>query len=172
MARTSRLLLLQFGLAAGLAGWLIDYFSLRVLDRFLGLGWGSPIGVAVVGLALFAWTWSIKDRLPRTERRPDGQVLVHRSANPLPPIVAARAAALAMAASRTGALLFGGYGGLAVFALAHRQIAVANHHLAMAGLTMIAAAGMVLVALWLERLCSLPKPPLEEPDHAEPNQAG
>jgi hypothetical protein len=72
------------------------------------------------------------------------------------PLVAARTAALAMAASRTGAIAGGVYLGIALsFATRWGQEA-GRERVITAGLSVLASIAVVAVALWLERMCRLP----------------
>jgi hypothetical protein len=75
---------------------------------------------------------------------------------PVPPIAAARTAAFAMAASRTGAVVAGLYTGIAVatvtaFATPAGSAAFSSAALAATGSIVLAGA-----ALWLESLCRIP----------------
>lgn len=100
----------------------------------------------LLAIALAAWTWFLRPRL----RKEPGSI-------PVPPLAAARTAAFAMAASRTGAVVAGIYAGIAVatvsaLATPAGASAFTSALLASTGSIVLAAA-----ALWLEALCRLPE---------------
>jgi hypothetical protein len=139
-----RILLAMAAIAAAL-GWgaltLVEGQSGRVIP----VPWLSAATMWVLAVALLIWATLSR---PRLQRLP--------GARPMPPLVAARTAALAMAASRVGALVGGFYLGVAIGAVARRTSEAGND-------TMLAGAGaalgslaLVIVALWLEKLCRLP----------------
>ena len=96
MTPTSLRLLATLGLVSAVAGWVIA----DLVDRFAGRGmpvpWTAPATLGILALALVFWAMGMRRRLR------DGHV---------DPFVAARTAALAMAASRTGAIATGVYPG-------------------------------------------------------------
>jgi hypothetical protein len=75
----------------------------------------------------------------------------------MPPLVAARTAALALAASRTGALIGGFYLGVALGLLGVSDTPTGSSSLSAALTSVLACAVLVGAALWLERLCRLPE---------------
>ncbi len=99
----------------------------------------------LLAVALLVWTLLAR---PRLARKPG-----HR---PLSPFVAARSAALAMAASRTGSLVAGFYLGMAIGALPDRNSPAGSGSIWAALIATTGAVALVVVALWLERLCRLP----------------
>lgn len=148
-----------FSLAIGslLFGFVLVYAVRELLDYNLPVGSSSIIGIGLVDLALVAWIYAIKDRLPTLSKDEAGEVQMLRASNPLPSLVAARSAALALAASRTGALLSGFYFGIALSSLLNFQVVAVQ---ATFWNSLIAAAFSVILAglgLWLERICTLPK---------------
>jgi hypothetical protein len=69
----------------------------------------------------------------------------------------ARAAVLAKASSTTGAVLLGAYGGLFAWTLPRRdELVLAQRDALVAGLTALAALGLVVAAIVLERACRTP----------------
>lgn len=109
----------------------------------------------LLAIALAAWAWFLR---PRLRKEP--------GSTPVPPIAAARTAALAMAASRTGAVVAGIYAGIAiatVTALSTPAGAAAFTSAILASTGSIVLAG---AALWLEWLCRLPE------DDEDDNGAG
>ena len=75
----------------------------------------------------------------------------------MPPLVAARTAALALAASRTGALIGGFYLGIALGLIGVLQTPSGSSSFGAAVASVVACALMVAVALWLEWMCRLPE---------------
>jgi hypothetical protein len=94
--------------------------------------------------------WAFSSR-PRLQGRP--------GAKPMPPLVAARTAALAMAASRIGALVMGFYAGIAVGMAPSLVTASGLQIFWAASATALGSFALVAAALWLEHLCRLPVGP-------------
>lgn len=148
-------------LAAGGIGvaWPLDLLSLQLLGGFLPVG---PTGTGLIGVsaqALAIWGWLIRDRLPRPARDEEGNPIVLRAANPLPPLQAARTLAIALAASRAGSLFAGFYAGLAVAAASNLGLQVAQAHLLLSATTAALSVLLALVGLWVETMCALPPEP-------------
>jgi hypothetical protein len=72
------------------------------------------------------------------------------------PLVAARSAALAMAASRTGAIVAGFYAGVAIAFAPSWDLSAARERIVIALVTVVGAGLVVVAALWLERVCRVP----------------
>lgn len=89
------------------------------------------------------------------------------SANRMPPLVAARTVALAMAGSRVGALVFGFYVGLLVINLQLTRTPDVSQRLLIIALVALAALVLTVTAVWLERLCQIKQPPTDG-DGVEP----
>jgi hypothetical protein len=141
-------LLAAVAVLSAVAGWAVT----RLVDAFAGralvVPWSLP--VVMLGLAgvLALWTRSVRARLAR---RPGTE--------PVPPLLAARTAALALAGSRTGALVGGFFLGVLVGLAPGRESEYVRSLLLAAALTVVGSALLVLVSLWLERVCRLPDPP-------------
>ena len=139
-----RVLVALAAIAAAL-GWgaltLVEGQSGRVIP----VPWLSAATMWVLTVALFIWAVLSRPRLQRAE-----------GAKPMPPLVAARTAALAMAASRVGALVGGFYLGLAMGALGRRVSEAGSATLLSAAAAALGSLALVVVALWLEKLCRLP----------------
>lgn len=150
--------LAALGVIAGALGWgavtLVEGQSGRVIP----VPWMAAATMWVLALALFLWAWSSRPRLQR-----------HDGARPMPPLVAARTAALAMAASRVGALVGGFYLGIDVGVLGLRTTEAGTQTLMSSLGAALGAIALVIVALWLERLCRLP---LDEDGEANGRGAG
>lgn len=144
-------LLIAVAVVAGALGWGAAYLLDERVGRYLTVPWAAAATFLVLGLALLYWTRAVRARLagkPGTK--------------PLPPLVAARTAALAMAASRVGAFFFGWYLGIGIELLPAVDVpAVRDSALASAG-CVVGALLLVVAGLWLERNLRLPDPP-EDP---------
>ena len=86
--------------------------------------------------------------------------------SPMDPLVAARSAAMAMAASRIGALVAGFYAGIAVGMAPHADTVSGAQIIWAAVAASVGAVGLVAAALWLEHLCRLPIGPPDGPNRA------
>lgn len=151
MKPTSAWTLVALALLGGAVGYLIGtsaYGDLPPLPVY------PPLLIGVVAVVELGMAKVIRDRLAGR---------VRRDARPLHPEQVARAAVLAKASSPTGALLAGGYAGLAVY-LARDSAPAAADDRPIAIATVVAAVVLVAVALWLERSCRVP----DDPDGPEP----
>lgn len=148
MTPTSGRLLAALAVLSAAAGWGLSGVWETVTGRYLPVPWTTAAALALLAAALLIWALLVR---PRLRHDPD--------ARPLEPLVAARTAALAMAASRTGAIAGGVYLGIALsFATRWAQDA-GRERVVSAGLAVLASVALVAVALWLERMCRLPDPP-------------
>lgn len=122
---------------------------MRVADSLLGrlmpLTWSAAVAIWVLAAALAMWAWIIR---PRLLGRPKHL--------PLPPVVAARTAALAMAASRTGAAIGGLYLGFCVALIAELSNAAGREYAGIAATAAVGSAALAAAGLWLERMCRIP----------------
>lgn len=145
MKPTKVRLLLTLAVLAGAIGWGAVSLIQGQSGRILPVPWLAASTMWILALALGIWTLLAR---PRLQRRP--------GTKPLPPIVAARTAALAMAASRTGSLVGGFYLGVALAALPARFTAAGIDTLWAASGTAAGSLLLVVAALWLEHICRLP----------------
>jgi hypothetical protein len=109
---------------------------------------GSAFAMILVFVTLLLWTVMTRARLK------PGATL-----NRLHPIVAARSAALAMAASRVGSLAFGFYVGVLLANIAADYSSAGTDRIRISAATAIASLLTAVVALWLERICRVKEPP-------------
>lgn len=137
-------------------GWVLVDLVERVSGRILGVPWLAAIGLWVLALGVLGWTILSRGRLrggsgpaAAATSGPGGD---HRR---MPPLVAARTAALALAASRTGALIGGFYLGVALGLVGVSDTPTGSASLAAALASVLACAVLIGSALWLERLCRL-----------------
>ena len=121
--------------------------STRTPDaRSLPVPWTAPVVMALLAFALVLWTRGTRAGLARKP-----------GTKPMEPIVAARSAALAMAGSRTGAVVGGFYLGVAVALSGSWEVPYVREGLVLLSLaTVLGSIGVVAASLWLERVCRLP----------------
>lgn len=116
-----------------------------LFGRTLPVPWTAAATLGILALALFFWALALRPRLLRK-----------KGTTPVSPFVAARTAALAMAASRTGALVTGFYLGAAAMFSTRTYIEAARERLWFSLAAAAAGLLVVLAALWLEHICRLP----------------
>lgn len=138
-----RTLLLLGGITLVL-GWLTVSLVERLSQRLLPVPWTSAAALALIALALLGWGLLAKPKLQRKPGRPR-----------MDPIVAARTAALAMAASRTGAAVGGFYAGVALALLDELDTPAGRQYAAAGAAAVLASLALTIVGLWLESICRL-----------------
>jgi hypothetical protein len=138
------LLIALLALAAAI-GWALGSVISGQTGRVIPVPWFAPLTMWMLSLGLLIWTLLSR---PRLLRRPGAQ--------PMPALVAARTAALALAASRTGVIVGGLYAGIALALLPNRETPSGSAALWAAGATTLGSIALVVIALWLERVCQLP----------------
>lgn len=138
---------------AAATGWALTRIVDSLSGRAINVPWLASTCMWTLAVGLIIWTLLVRPRLPRRDKV-SGRL--SRPANPLPPLVAARTVALAMAASRVGAIVLGFYIGVVVGDIS--KFSTEAGHASVVGGSVTAAAALVFtaVALWLERLCRLP----------------
>lgn len=154
MRPTSWRSLVALAVLAAAVGWaatrLVDHFA----DRTIPVPVTMPVVMTVLALALALWARGTKARLAGRS-----------GTRPLDPIVAARSAALAMAASRTGALVCGFYAGVVLALLPDWGYESARQRGVVAIAASVTALLVVAAGLWLERVCRLPDDPAPADDY-------
>lgn len=158
MKRTPITLLAAIAFAAMLAGAGANAFVFAQTNTVIRIGIGSVASIALLTFSLALWGWFISERLPKS-KQVDGKTVIQRSSNPLPPLVAARTVALSLAASRTGSFIAGIYGGLALVGAFTWSVASVRVPTVISVVTLILAVLLIVVAMWIERNCSLPENP-------------
>ena len=129
-------------------------------SRSLPVPASSAITVAVVALSLLTWAVIFRRRLRDDTKRVD-------------PFTAVRTAALAMAASRAGAIIGGLFGGIGLWYTADLTTPLARERAVICAAGVLAAIVLVIAALWLERLCRLPEDDEESrPGGLDPRDGG
>lgn len=161
MTPTSPKLLLLLAVPAIAIGWAIVQLYVTIADQPFPVPFTAAATMFVLAAALFIWTLLIR---PRIARKPGTQ--------PLSPFTAARTAALAMAASRTGALAGGFYIGVAIELAGRFDNAYSRERLFYALGAAFGAFLVVLAALWLEHICRLPGDDDDKPKRTDQTDEG
>jgi len=125
-------------------GWLLVAVVDQFWGRLLQVPWTAAAALAMMALSLLIWALLAR---PRLQRKP-GRA-------PMNPIVAARTAALSMAASRTGAGVLGFYTGVAIGLIPSLQTPAGRDYAIAAAAAAVASLLLVIVGLWLESLCRI-----------------
>jgi hypothetical protein len=146
-----RLLVALAALAAAI-GWGTVQIVESWIGRLLPVPWLAAAALWLLAGAVAYWAFTTR---PRLKHLPGSK--------PMPPIVAARTAALGMAASRIGALVMGLYAGIAVGMAQHLGTPSGQQSFWAATLAAVGALALVLAALWLEHMCRLPAGPPDDP---------
>ena len=145
MEPTRLRLLVALAVLAGAVGWaaakLVDAYA----NRTLPVPWTMAVAMAMLALALALWARGTKARLSGRE-----------GTKPMDPIVAARTAALALAGSRTGALVAGFYVGVGLALVSDWSVPAVRDRIVVALVTVGFAVLVVAAAIWLERICRIP----------------
>lgn len=110
----------------------------------------NAVTMWLLAATLLIWTLLARKRLQSSS-----------PANRMPPLVAARTVALAMAGSRVGALVFGFYLGLLIMNLQLTRTTDVSHRLTTIALVTLASLVLTVTAVWLERLCQIKQPPTD-----------
>jgi hypothetical protein len=151
-------MLLMLLVVAAAPGWALAQVLTALTGRALPVPWLASVTLLSLAVALFIWTLLSRPRLPR--RTKSGELI--RPTNPLPPLVAARTAALAMAASRVGSIVGGLYLGILIGEIPNAPTAAGRSALLLAGLAALGALAMAVVGVWLEAMCRLPQDPRDD----------
>ncbi|OEJ25742.1 hypothetical protein BGM19_21030 [Streptomyces agglomeratus] len=146
---------LRLGVLAGLfaVAGVLSWGGARLWDTFGTLPsvpLAAPVVLAVIAVVLLATALSIRSRLrAQRERRP--------GAKGVEPLMAARAVVFGQASALVASLVCGMYGGVGVYLLMNSLDVPARRDQAIyAGLAVLAGAGVVAAAFFLERVCKLP----------------
>jgi hypothetical protein len=143
--------------AVGLAvGWVLVDAVARMSGRIMGVPWLAAGALWVLAIGIVGWAVLSRGRIGHESRGKTATAELSRAGGPrMPPLVAARTAALALAASRTGALIGGFYLGVSLGLLGVRDTPSGSAALGAAAACVAACVVLVAAALWLERLCRL-----------------
>jgi hypothetical protein len=144
--------LVAIAVIAAAIGWGVVQVIEGWTGRLVPVPWLAAAALWFLAGAVAYWAWTSR---PRLQRQP--------GAKPMPPLVAARSAALAMAASRIGSLVGGFYAGIAVGMAPNLSTESGVQTVWAASAAAVGAVGLVAAALWLEHLCRLPVRPPDDP---------
>ena len=150
MQPTKMSMLAVLAILAAAVGWSFAQLWPTFFGQGMPVSIGSAIAMILVFLTLLIWTLMTRARL-----KPGATI------NRLHPIVAARTAALAMSASRVGALAFGFYVGVFLANIAADYSSAGSDRIRISATTSIASLLTAAVALWLERICQIKEPPTD-----------
>jgi hypothetical protein len=130
---------------AGLAWWGMSRYFAAVPN----LTWLPGLTLAALAVVEGIAAHNTRARIEKRPRR-----------GAVNPLLVARYAVLAKASSLAGAILAGGYGGVASWALSERgQLNVADADLPPSVAGLVGSLALVAAALLLERACRVPAPP-------------
>lgn len=140
--------LVAIGTLAATFGWSLSHLWVAWFGVNLIITWLVPLAMSLLAISLTAWTLMFRQRLEPSQ-----------AVSRIDPIVAARTAALALAASRVGSLSAGFYLGVLFTNALNFDSAPAAERVKLCAMTVAASVMTIVVALWLERMCRLPEPP-------------
>ncbi len=129
-------------------GWALARLWVKWFGHNLAVHWLTVTTMFLVAATLIVWALMMK---PRIQPEP-GKPRMH-------PLVAARTAALAMSASRMGSLVAGFYVGVLLLNLPAWATPASRERVVLCAVTVLFSVVTVATALWIERMCQLPKPP-------------
>lgn len=138
-------LLVGIAVICAALGWGTVQIVAAWLGRLVPVPWLAAAALWLVAGALAWWTFQAR---PRLQGRPD--------VKPMEAIVAARSAALAMAASRIGAVMAGFYAGVAIGLVASIGTPSGLQAFWSSTIAAAGAVGLAAAALWLEHSCRVP----------------
>lgn len=124
---------------------------------FIPMTTGSPVALTILVFSMFIWVLIVTKRLPKVSKTGE-EVQVIIAENPLPPLVAARTVAFALAGSRAGALLFGSYLAIGLSDFSKIHLVAYSEQAIYSAVSAVLSSLMVLISIWLERKCSPPTP--------------
>ncbi|SDQ16867.1 DUF3180 domain-containing protein [Quadrisphaera sp. DSM 44207] len=149
--------LLLVALSAGVVAWVVLGLVEQDGRPSLPLPWTAPAGLLVLAGALLGFGWPV-----RAWNR-------GRRDRPLDPLRAARTVVLARACAVAGAVLTGGYAGLVVLVAPAAGVEPQRERLLVAVAAVLAALGLAVAGLVVERWCRLP--PDDDEDDRRPGLA-
>lgn len=146
MKPTSPALLVTLGILGVAMGLGLTWIVGGQTGRALVIPGLSAAALWLLAIAVATWAALLGPRL----RKAPGTT-------PVPPLAAARAAVLGMAASRMGALVAGIYLGIVGGTWSALDTPAGLSTVIAAGASAAGALGAVAAGLWLERICRLPE---------------
>ncbi|MET7765103.1 DUF3180 domain-containing protein [Streptomyces sp. NPDC005336] len=147
---------LRIGVLVGLfaVAGVVSWAGARLWDTvgsLPGVPVAAPIVLALIAVVLTATALSLRARLrAQRERRP--------GAKGVDPLVAARAVVFGQASALVAALISGMYGGVGAFlAMEQLDVPIRRDQAIYAAASVLAGAGVIAAAFFLERVCKLPE---------------
>lgn len=137
--------LFLYAIVAGAIGYAVARLVDALANRNLQLPWSLPILMAILALSIWLWSRGTRARL---SGRP--------GTKPIDPLVVARSVAIAMATSRTGALVAGFVLGVIAALLGGWDVPYVREQIASGAVTAVLSVLAVLAGLALERACRVP----------------
>ncbi len=138
--KTSHLLVIVIVLGA--IGWAVTVITQGQTGRALPVPTLAAAAMWIFGASFLLWTYFAK---PRLQRLPGEK--------PFPALASARIAVLAMAASRTGAVIGGFYLGVALASISNSASPAGWSAMITAFIASFGAGLLMVSAMWLESLC-------------------
>lgn len=157
MSPTSPKLLLTVAVVAFVLGIAVADLWSTATGRALPVPLSSAVTVAALAAVLVGWAEGLRRRL--------------RSPQPVDPFIAVRSAALGMAASRAGSIIFGFFAGVGSWFATDLATPAAQQRALTCALGAFSAIALTVAGLWLERLCRLPGDPQEESPESDADDA-
>ena len=148
LERTRIRFLIRLGFFTGTLGWSLARIWPHWFLVQLPVPKLNAVTMWLLALTLLIWTLLARKRL-------QGDTAGKR----MHPLVAARTVALAMAASRAGALVCGSYVGILAANLQLTRTPDVNVRILTVSLVAVASFVLTGTAVWLERLCQIKQPP-------------
>lgn len=142
--------LLYLILISAAVGWTVATIWPTIFGQAFATPWLTAITMWLIALALFIWTLLARKKIQPEKGKPR-----------LDPLLAARSAALAMSASRVGALAMGFYVGIFIDNMIFSDSPASKERAVISALTAIASLLTLIIGLWLEHICRLPEPPAD-----------
>ena len=131
-------------------GFIVATVWPQIFGQAFATPWLTAITMWLLAMALLVWTLLARKKIKPEKGKPK-----------LDPILAARSAALAMSASRVGALALGFYLGVLIDNFFFSDSTASNERSLVCGLTAIASLATIAIGLWLEHICRIPEPPAD-----------
>lgn len=141
-----------------LIGASIGYFGSSIYEnltsQLIFIYLNTALAVLLLDITILFWGFNFRNRL-----------LGKYQYIPVAPLVAARTTALALAASRTGAILTGFYLAVAIFFIFSLGNQVTSQRLTNALISAFVAIWLMFLGLWLEHICRIKQPNDDDERH-------
>lgn len=134
-----------------LIGASLGYFGSSIYEnitsQLIFIHLNTALAVLLLDIAILFWGINFRNRLVSKYSR-----------IPVGPLVAARTTALALAASRTGALLTGFYLAVSIFFITSLANQTSSQRLTNALISAFVAIWLMFLGVWLEQICRIKQP--------------